>query len=109
MTSGLDEKLRVLRQRYEESLSGNLAELEECWRAVDRADGAADGLRELHAHLHHLSGSGATFGFAEVSNIAERLETTVLAVLHEGKALDGTVRSEIRDGLRELRQAAARG
>ena len=100
------DKLRALQARYEKDLAEKLVLLDAAWQAVDRDDYASDDLSRLHLLLHRLAGSGATFGFIAVSEITQRLETIVLAVLYDDDAFDSETRREIRDGLRALRDAA---
>ena len=102
----LGEKLRSLLARYEKDLAEKLVLLDAAWQAVDRGDYGGDDLQRLHLLLHRLAGSGATFGFIAVSEISQRLEAVVLAVLYDNAAFDSETRLEIRDGLRALRDAA---
>ena len=62
----MDERFELLRQRYRERAANQL-------RALEAALASAD--REATATVaHKLSGSGAIFGFPQVSRLAEPLE-----------------------------------
>ncbi len=100
------DKLRSLQARYEKDLAEKLVQLDAAWQAVEHGDYGHDDLSRLHLLLHRLAGSGATFGFTAVSEITQRLEAAVLAVLYDNAAFDSETRREIRDGLRALRDAA---
>jgi HPt (histidine-containing phosphotransfer) domain-containing protein len=100
------DRLRALQARYEKDLAEKLVQLDAAWQAVDHGDYTSDDLLRLHSLLHRLAGSGATFGFNAVSEITQRLEGFVLAVLYDDDAFDSQTRREIRDGIRALRDAA---
>lgn len=101
----LMEKLRSLQLRYEKDLAEKFVQLDAAWRSVDCEDCSRDDLQNLHLLLHRLAGSAATFGFAAIGEIGQRLEGIVLPVLNDGRALDGADRRNIRDGLDSIRDA----
>lgn len=76
----LAKKLAELSAQFAGRLDGVLAELER--RLHDYAcDPQPAVLRDMHASLHKLAGSGGTFGFPELSSQARALEVTVKAWL----------------------------
>ncbi len=87
MTDSADftAQFAALRGQYTERLANTWDEL------VRRVSGqgtdiAPSILRELHASLHKLAGSGGTFGFPELSRQARVLEVTVKNWLDDGRA-----------------------
>ncbi len=72
MATEFDSRLDALRARFAERCGGHAAELDE-W--VARAGTAPDDSREaIRAVAHRLAGTAGTFGFAEIGEIAGRLE-----------------------------------
>ncbi|MDH4276273.1 MAG: Hpt domain-containing protein, partial [Gammaproteobacteria bacterium] len=69
----LEEQLQVLRQQYVGQLPKKFAEIAEHWRQLRAQDDAT--LRAtLHRLTHSLAGSGATYGFPDISTAARRAE-----------------------------------
>lgn len=69
-------QLATLNARFAAQLEGTLKELGKKVAAQQNADVAPALLKELHARLHQLAGSGGTFGFAELSSQARALEVS---------------------------------
>jgi len=99
----LDRQLAALRASYAERLPARVAAL--ATTAADLAGrwDATEAL-ELQRHLHNLAGSGASYGFPEISRAARAAEETCAAALAAGAApsLDG-----LRDAIAALGAAAA--
>lgn len=83
------ERLQALRDAYSAQLPGKIDELRQLWEA-QRLKPSVDGLRTLHRLVHSLSGSGATFGYNDVSLRARELEVYLKTVLSRGGALDAS-------------------
>lgn len=66
-------QLQLLRDNYVRDLPGKIGQIREGLNAL-RSSWNNESLRTLHRHTHSLTGSGATFGFAEVSAAARALE-----------------------------------
>lgn len=83
MSSGPDiaEQLRLLREGYAKQLPAKLAQVEQALRKCQDA-GELQSLRFL---AHGLAGSGATFGYPDVSAVARRLEAMVDGALSAGR------------------------
>lgn len=76
MAEGQDkilEQLKALRERYDTELPSKIAQIRAGLDAL-RSQWDLGALRTLHRHAHSLTGSGATFGYAEVSQAARKLE-----------------------------------
>ena len=84
--STMEQKLQVLRADYAEKLDERIDEISAHLTAMSQAhgDGAARmvALEQVRNATHKLAGSGATFGFPAVSNIARDMEIACRDVLH---------------------------
>ncbi|MCK5443990.1 MAG: response regulator, partial [Rhodospirillaceae bacterium] len=66
----------------------------------------SDALLAIRDGVHKLAGSGATFGFAEVSTIARKIEGLTIAMLDDGG--DHTLLAQnLSDMMQDLKNAAA--
>ena len=100
----LDQQLTALRKGYAsrlpgraEALAANAADLIQRWDP-----GAA---RDLQRHLHNLAGSGASYGFPDVSHAARAAEDACTVALAAG---EDPPLSELLAALEALSQAVAR-
>lgn len=107
----INERLKELKRAYVNGLGAKIEEVETISRAVEVAGAAGadplsgQGLEALDALkqlVHKLAGSGGTFGFAEISDAAERAETACGAML-ETPSMDRW--RSIEGHLEELRNA----
>jgi len=71
--NGIEEKLRRLHGTYAQRLPDKIILLDEDWRRWKRVPNGG-GVQDLIRQAHTLAGSGATFGFAGVSELARMLE-----------------------------------
>jgi HPt (histidine-containing phosphotransfer) domain-containing protein len=95
--------LAALREDYLSQL-GPLVESmhQDWWRCRSRRDPAA--AARLHQSAHRLYGSGATFGFPELSDVAAELEERLDKAFSEGLA--GESAERIDECLKALAVAA---
>jgi chemotaxis protein histidine kinase CheA len=78
-------QLQALRTAFAASLSDKVAAIHALWQLVKQQnEGDSDELRELYRAVHNLAGSAGTFGQAEVSVIARRLENELKPILNRG-------------------------
>jgi multidomain signaling protein FimX len=96
--------LAALREDYRSQL-GPLVESmhEDWWRCRSRRDPVA--AARLHQSAHRLYGSGATFGFPELSDVAAELEEQLDKAFAEGLA--GESVQQIEQCLQALADAAS--
>lgn len=97
------EKFAQLREAYLSRLPTVIADIESL--SARSPDPAA--LDELHHRLHKLAGSGGTYGFSELSEHAQSLESKVRAWI-DAPSPPPEARSELAQGLARLRDAASR-
>ena len=69
-TGDLEARLAAVRGAFVADLPNRAAALRAAWDAVQTTEGRA----EFHRLVHSLSGSGATFGFPDLSAHARALE-----------------------------------
>ena len=72
-TLAFQEKLRIMAKSYAERLPKKLGDIDAVWRQLETQWGKEQ-LDVLHRMVHSLTGSGETFGFAELSAEARSLE-----------------------------------
>jgi chemotaxis protein histidine kinase CheA len=85
----LSQQLEAMNLAYAQKLPDKIAAIKADWQQL-RLQPAEQTLHELNRKIHGLIGSGATFGFAEVSKAAQALEDAFSAyshVPHTGLAL----------------------
>jgi DNA-binding response OmpR family regulator len=87
----IQEQFKVLRKDYASRLPQKISELEKVWAAVLGNNEPGKQLARLRRMVHSLTGSGATFGFKELSDEARKLELLLDMIIAEG---DSTI--EIR-------------
>jgi diguanylate cyclase (GGDEF)-like protein len=95
MSSSLDiiEQLRLQQQGYAKQLPSKLAQLDQAFS--QRHD--QDGLRNLRFLAHGLAGSGASFGYPELSKVARQLEIKLDAILESGRGLSDEESEAVAD------------
>lgn len=97
-------KLQALRESYATELPSRLDALQQLWQQRHQPGM----LTTLHIQTHSLAGSGATFGFGEVSRVARQLEILLKCMLAGERQMDADYMAEVDRQLVELRLAATR-
>ncbi len=70
----LEEQLKRVRKNYAARLPGKVELIEEAWSKLLGIGPDREGLKALRIQAHGLAGSGATYGFKEISEAAHKLE-----------------------------------
>jgi len=96
-----------LREYFAGRLPERLAEIEDACRAARDAGWTGQPLRTFHRLAHSLAGSGATFGFPEVSETARDLEHLLAGIMEDGSSPGEPEMREIEGFLAGLRRSAA--
>lgn len=105
-TAELQEKMRVLRESYAAQLPEKIRQIEAaCAGYQSRSD--EETLHALHRMVHSLTGSGATFGFSELSQVARVLEEYLKGIVIQGSPASDVQLTELQRQIMVLRQAAA--
>lgn len=102
---GFQEKLLQLRQEYAELLPQKLKDIDNAWNSLHNRPNQPELWRQFRAFVHTLAGSGATFGFPELSAQASRLEAQIDTVAKDLSTLEHMA-AAISGGLLALHRAA---
>ena len=87
LTALVDDYIRQLPQR--------IVEIEEGFARIGESPGDIETYLHLRLLLHKLAGSGATFGFAEISSSAKSIENQLTAIIDSGLLDADAVESEL--------------
>lgn len=108
----LQEQLKNLRDGYAARLPDKLAQIESLWHMIsqqDRSEWPEEAVFTLHRLVHSLAGSGATFGFPELSLHARRAEVELKTLAASDTELEEGQRELIATALADLRTYAMYG
>ncbi|MDX2271145.1 MAG: diguanylate cyclase [Cyanobacteriota bacterium] len=98
-------QLEGLRRTYAAQLEMRVEQIEDAWNQLLHNNWDPAILQTLHRMVHTLAGSGATFGFHYLSNVARTLEVLLGGVLEAGTAPIALQRIQIHTLLASLKQA----
>ena len=105
LSNNTRKKIEALRRTYADQLPQRIASMEESWNNLRLDRWSSEGLTELGRQAHGLAGSGATYGFAIVSEKARDLEM-LLEEMTEPCLPEGDSRIQKADQLlQELKNA----
>ena len=91
LPDGIREQLAGLVDDYIRQLPKRMEEIDQAFEAVCGTPGNIDAYTELRLLVHKLAGSGATFGFDEISRTAREFEKRLAAIIESGLLeIDGT-------------------
>ena len=102
-------ELEILSAGYAAALPQKLATIEQAWGQLLGDRWNEEGFHELHRLVHSLGGSGKTFGFAKVGDVAHELDLCFKLIAEAKRAPDAEQGRRIRDLLDKLRQAGRQG
>ncbi len=106
--SALQEKLQSLVTTYTKQLPGELSEIEKAWQHLQNGWNHED-LEVLLRMLHSLTGTGKTFGFAELSIKSRILEQNLKHLSQSNNVIEDADYLEINNQIVTLKQASKRG
>lgn len=69
----IERKIQALQLQYADQLPQRVDEIYTLWRELKSGDSSV--LPHLIRQVHRLGGSGATFGFPAITDLARQLET----------------------------------
>ena len=101
------EELQSLREDYAIRLPDKLSEIDAHWRMLGAVAWDPAGAAVLQRLTHSLAGSGSTFGYPELGEIARSAEQLLKAWLQDQRVPDSTQRVQLENLLGKLHQAAA--
>ncbi|RFC40694.1 MAG: response regulator receiver modulated diguanylate cyclase [Candidatus Nitrotoga sp. CP45] len=102
----LQTKLEFLCDTYAAQLPEKLKHIEQVWEQLPQDSWDEEGFQTLHHMVHSLTGSGKTFGFALLSDVARNLEEHLNQIAQEKTALSEDQRQYIHKLMSELNKAA---
>lgn len=104
----LQAKLKNLSDDYAAQLPEKLKQLEQVWEQLPMNGWDEEGFQTLHRMVHNLTGSGKTFGFDLLSDVARHLEEHLKQFMLAKPILSGQQRSYTHGLIRELHQVTLR-
>ncbi len=70
----LQSQIKILRETYAARLPQKVEQINEAWNAISQGGWDLSRLEDIHMQIHKLIGSGASYGFLAISDIARNLE-----------------------------------
>lgn len=101
--SEIGKDLEKLRQDYLDRLPDEMKTLDSPWEGMQNDPENRESLYELYRLFHRLSGSGATFGFPEISKTASLVEETLQGIMGTPGPPADLPRSKVTEGVNTLR------
>ncbi|MEI7554205.1 diguanylate cyclase [Candidatus Chlorohelix sp.] len=95
-------ELKLLRKAYAGRLPGRMDEINNCWLELLCNNWRMDYLANLHMLAHKLAGSGATYGYTQVSDSAKTLEQKLESLISSGMTPDNSQIHELDRNIRNL-------
>ena len=105
----IQEQLRALRVSYADQLPEKLQEIETRWQTLNAGEWDPASAEVLHRLTHSLAGSGSTFGFPKLGEIARSIEQLLKIWLQETLIPNDEQRARVGNLLGNLHQAASIG
>ena len=102
LDESIEQQLEVLYREYAQELPQRFASIEATWSDLTQGDWDIGALRKLHRMAHSLAGSGASFGFPEVSESARALEIVLKDLLKTERVPGSHELREVRERLLAL-------
>lgn len=88
-------RLRALRDDYLTHLPERLFQIRAAWAEAQQDGATPEQLQALRRLVHNLSGSGATFGFQDIGQAAQRLESLLKIILEHDSPITDTQRGQV--------------
>jgi len=103
----LKAKLQGLSTDYAKRLPGNIDNIHKAWEPLSNGSWNREAAYELRLKCHSLSGTGATFGYPEVSELTRNIEQLLTAIAEEAEP-DSAVMDSINKLVLSLSDEAPR-
>jgi len=102
----LEQRSKQLNQEYVDSLSEKIQHIESLWWGLVKHELEAADVKLLYQAVHSLNGSGATFGYVFLSEMAEVIEILLKPLMQDNVLPNVEQQSHISKLLIKLRKAA---
>ena len=99
----IQEQFQDLQLDYASRLPQKIEELEKIWESIQQREDTAGQLAKFRRIVHSLTGSGATFGFKELTEDARKLEILVDKIIAEGESTIDRRKDKIDELLDNMR------
>ncbi|MDD4963805.1 MAG: diguanylate cyclase [Gallionella sp.] len=100
----LTAKIQMLSGVYAAQLPEKVAQIEQLWRQVPLVRWDEEVLQTLHRRVHSLTGSGKTFGFAALSDLARVIEYDLSLLMQAKVPPNQAQRTHLESLISELHQ-----
>ncbi len=104
-SSDIQAKLALLRASYVAQLPQKLEQITQSWQLLQSRPDGHETLVVLHRIAHSLTGSGATFGFDDISAAARLLERQLKELLEAGPASMPKILGPVGNAMQLLQRA----
>ena len=98
------EELEALRQEYAKELPGRLSEIDQTWHSYQKS-GDSKQLEKFQHLVHKLAGSGAVYGFIQLSDASHDLDSLLLHFIRSGNSVNGEGQERIKALLNQMHQS----
>jgi len=100
MNQDLQKKLDQVRLEYSKGLPKRVEDIENSWNILSN-QWSKEEEKEFHQKVHGLHGSAATFGYKEISEIANELENIIRNIPNDN--LSNKIKEKITKLIQELK------
>jgi len=99
----IQQQLKQLAKNYRAQLPERMEAIETCWRQICEHNHWKNEGKEIYRHVHSLAGSGASFGYFDMSKRAQAVELQLQALMERDGALTEQARQEVTQQLAQLK------
>ncbi len=104
----LQDRLKILSDAYAAQLPEKLQQVEQAWKQLPHGEWNEECFQSLHRMIHNLTGSGKTFGFPLLSEMARNLEEYLNEFVSSQTVPDEKQHQHIQEMLNKLLQVNMR-
>ena len=98
------EELEALRKEYAKELPGRLSEIDQTWLSYQQSEDSRQ-LEKFQHLVHKLAGSGAVYGFTQLSDASHDLDTLLLQFIRSGTTVNAEGHERISALLDKMRHS----
>ena len=102
----LHQRLAALHKKYGKDLPARIIRMRTLWIEVRENPADVDSFAEFHRVAHHFAGSGATFGYAALSEAAAELDGFIQSIVEADEPLTSDRHGHIETLLERVETSA---